>query len=399
VNPAARLAVLTAMRWFPVGLVVPVLVLLLTARGLTLAQVGQVLAVYSVVTLLLELPTGGLADGWGRRPVVVGSAIVQAAALAGLGVVGSQAGILVSAALLGVARALSSGPVEAWFVDASAALGQSDVESGLARGQIAEALALGSGAVIGGLLPNLGRLPTSGQGLIGLSIPFLVASGMAAVYAVVAWFLLTGDQASGSGVGRTVSAAAQLAFRHAPVRRLMLVAVMLGVLLSGVELVSPERVAQLVGSTGSASAVFGVLTAGAFIVSAAGAWLSTRLPGGRGWVAAVAYLAAGLAVLGLALPLLGAAALTYLVVYLCIGIQGPVTASLLHARIESRVRSTVMSVESLALQAGGAVASIVVGWTVTRAGLLPGLSVMGLAGLVAASILVYDVSHTVKKDD
>ncbi len=392
-NPANRLAVLTAMRWFPVGLVVPVLVLLMTARGLTLAQVGQVLAVYSLVTLLLELPTGGLADGWGRRPVVVGSAVVQAAALAGLAIVGSHAGILVSAALLGVARALSSGPVEAWFVDASTALGTSDVESGLARGQMSEALALGSGAVIGGFLPNVASLPDSGDGLIALSVPFLVASSMAAVYAVVAWWLLTGDQASRSGVGRTVGVAAKVAFGQAPVRRLMLVAVCLGVMLSGVELVSPDRVAQLVGSTSSASAVFGLLTASAFVVSAGGAWLSTRLPGRRTLVATGAYVVAGLSLLGLALPLLGAAALTYLVVYLCIGVQGPVTASLLHARIESRVRSTVMSVESLALQAGGAVASVVVGWTVTHAGLLPGLALLGLAGVVAASVLAYDMHH------
>jgi MFS family permease len=356
VNPANRLAVLTAMRWFPVGLVVPVLVLLLTARGLSLAQVGQVMAVYSVVTLLLELPTGGLADGWGRRPVVVGSAVVQAGALAGLAVAGTQVQILLAAAGLGVARALSSGPVEAWFVDASHALGHADVESGLARGQISEALALGGGAVIAGLL-------------------------------------LTGGSASGAGVGRTVGAAAKVAFGMAPVRRLMVVAVCLGVILSGVELIAPDRTAQLVGSAGSASAVFGVLTAFAFVVSAGGAWLSTRLPGRRVWVGALAYLVVGLAVLGLALPQLGAVAVMYLLVYVCIGVQGPVTASLLHARIESEVRSTVMSVESLALQAGGAVASLVVGWAVTQAGLVSGLGVLSLAAAVGFLTLVYDLRH------
>lgn len=381
------------MRWFPVGLVVPVLVLLLTARGLSLAQVGQVMAVYSVVTLLLELPTGGLADGWGRRPVVVGSAVVQAGALAGLAVAGTQVQILLAAAGLGIARALSSGPVEAWFVDASHALGHADVESGLARGQISEALALGGGAVIGGLLPNVGGLPTSGSGLISLSVPFLVACVMALAYALVAWLLLTGDASSGAGVGRTVGAAAKVAFGMAPVRRLMVVAVCLGVILSGVELIAPDRTAQLVGSAGSASAVFGVLTALAFVVSAAGAWLSTRLPGRRVWVGAVAYLAAGLAVLGLALPQLGAVAVMYLLVYVCIGVQGPVTASLLHARIESEVRSTVMSVESLALQTGGAVASLVVGWAVTQAGLVSGLGVLSLAAVVGFLTLVYDLRH------
>jgi len=39
-------------------------------RGLTLAQVGMVSATQSIVVLLLELPTGGLADAVGRRPVL-----------------------------------------------------------------------------------------------------------------------------------------------------------------------------------------------------------------------------------------------------------------------------------------------------------------------------------------
>ena len=74
-QPANRLALLSAMRWFPVGLVIPVMVLLLGARGLPINAVGQIMAVYGIVTLLLELPTGGLADSWGRRKVIVASAL------------------------------------------------------------------------------------------------------------------------------------------------------------------------------------------------------------------------------------------------------------------------------------------------------------------------------------
>ena len=116
-SPTARLSLLSAMRWFPVGLVVPVLVLLLGARGLPLNQVGQIMAVYGVVTLLLELPTGGLADSWGRRPVIVASALMHAVPLVMLALLGSLPMILLAVAALGAARALSSGPLESWFVD------------------------------------------------------------------------------------------------------------------------------------------------------------------------------------------------------------------------------------------------------------------------------------------
>jgi hypothetical protein len=45
-----RFVALTALRWFPTGLAVPVTVLLMGQRGLSLAAIGSVLAAYSVVT-------------------------------------------------------------------------------------------------------------------------------------------------------------------------------------------------------------------------------------------------------------------------------------------------------------------------------------------------------------
>jgi hypothetical protein len=216
---------------------------------------------------------------------------------------------------------------------------------------------------------------------------------MGVAFAVAAALLLTSDLRSGAGVGGTVIQAVRVAAGVPGVRRLMIVAVCLGVVLAGVELVSPDRVAQLLGSATTASAVFGVLTAGGFIASGFGAWLSTRLPGRRGQVAALAYLGITVVVLGLALPWVGAAAVAYLAVYLALGVQGPVTASLLHARVASGMRSTMLSVESLALQAGGAAASLSVGWLVTHGGLFSGLLLLSAVGGLAFVLLIRDVRH------
>jgi MFS family permease len=56
-------------------------VLLASSRGLSPADIGVVFAVYSMVVLLLELPTGGLADAVGTRPVLVASGLAGAAGL------------------------------------------------------------------------------------------------------------------------------------------------------------------------------------------------------------------------------------------------------------------------------------------------------------------------------
>lgn len=383
--------VLSALRWFPTGLVVPVLVLMIGARGLSVAQTGQVIALYSVTTLSLELPTGGLADSWGRKPVVVASALLQAAGLALLALFGGVPFILLGAVLLGISRALSSGPVESWYVDAMHAAGSSEVEPGLARGQVAESLALGGGSIIGGLLPRLGPgLPESGTGLLQLSVPFLVAAAGAVLHAVAAVGLLTSERGSRGSVGRTVTQAVGIAVRQAPVRRMLVVAAGLGIALSGVELLAPNRFADLVGSSTSAAAIFGFLSAAAFVAAAVGAAISARLPGPRGLVGAGAFAAMGLCALAVALPAVAAAGAGYLALYIAVGLQGPVLAGLLHARITSAVRSTMLSVQSLVFQAGGALASLVVGALATRAGLLAGFGVVCAVCLASAGILVRD---------
>lgn len=392
-NPTGRLAVLTGMRWLPVGLVIPVLVLLLGARGLSLDRVGQVMALYGLVTLTLELPTGGLADSWGRRPVVVVSALFNAAGFATLAITGALPAILVATAALGAARALSSGPVESWFVDVMHERGEQVVEPGLARGQIAESLALGVGSVLGGLLPGMfASLPQAGDGFIAFSVPFVVAAVMTLAYAVTAVVLLDGDgQRRDSTVAANVTTAVRHSVRNTPVRRVLAVALCLGVILSGIELLAPNTFAHLLGGSTRAAGLYGVLTAAAFGVAALGAALSTRLPGRRVAVAAGAYAVAGIVVVLVGIPVVGVAAGAFLGVYLLIGVQGPVMAGLLHARVDSSVRSTMMSVESLALQAGGAAASVVVGALASGVGLLTGLAVVGAAAWVGALILWRDL--------
>src|SRR5688500_18632068 len=126
-------------------------------RGLTLAQIGLAVAAQGLVVLLLELPTGGLADALGRRPVLLTAAAVNLASLA-LFVVADTFALLVAVWLLqGVYRALDSGPLESWYVDASlAADPDAAYEKGLGQGGTVLGLAISAGALFGGGLVALG---------------------------------------------------------------------------------------------------------------------------------------------------------------------------------------------------------------------------------------------------
>ena len=73
------------------------------------------------MVLALELPTGGLADSLGRRAVLLLASVVGIVAM-GLYLAADSLALFAAVfALQGVFRALDSGPLEAWYVDAALA--------------------------------------------------------------------------------------------------------------------------------------------------------------------------------------------------------------------------------------------------------------------------------------
>jgi MFS family permease len=403
-SPAARYVTLTALRWFPVGLVIPVMVLLMQSRGLDLASIGLLTALYSVVTASLELPTGGLADVSSRRLVLAASSLVGAAGSLFLALSTSHAGLAVAMILLGTARALGSGPLEAWYVD-SVRLDDSEaaIGSGISRAHAAEAIALGVGAVIGGFVPGMATSLWPGLGaseptrVVALSVPVMLAAGMLLAHAVAALALLGPDRGSREEAGTsrpsvlgTVGNGLRLAAAHPGLRRLMGYAALLGMLLAGIELISPGTFAVLLGGEDAGSAGYGLLVSAGFGASALGAMLSGRIAGRFRSVpsaAAICTVLAGAAALAVGVPLLGVAGTAYVLVYLLIGVTGPMVAELIHDRVGSSERSTVLSIESLVLQVGGVVSAVAVGGLVTRAGLVAGYAVLALV-MLAAAVLV-----------
>ena len=175
---------LRALRWLPVGLVLPFLILTPVARGLDLGAVGLVFAVHSAVLIVLEVPSGALADTFGRRRVLLVGAALTAASLATFAVAQSVLAFMASVAALGTGRALISGALEAWYVDSLRALDPgAPLARGLSRGTAAEAIALGLGALLGGALVSLADPSEVADGaLAGYGLAALVGAAAALVY-------------------------------------------------------------------------------------------------------------------------------------------------------------------------------------------------------------------------
>ena len=369
-----RLVGLTALRWLPVGLTTPITVLLAQARGLSLAEIGLLFTVHGIVVIVLELPTGGLADVLGRRPVVVAGAALHLGSCLVFATATSFPGFLAGILLMGVGRALDSGPVEAWYVDTVHRIDPAaDVAPGLSKHSAADGGSLAVGAIIGGFLPAV----LGGAGAQALALPYLAAAVLDVVFVVAVLRLLTEDRPPREGsignalaagvraIPATVTGAVRLSVTDGPMRLVLLLTAVGGVGLVACELLGPVRFADLAGGRDGGAAVYGTVLAVSFGIAAVGAMavpaLRRLLGGSTRWTCALllALGAAGMAVLAGPDVLLVAGA-GFAVYYLAHGSTWPLLSAVLHTRVDAAYRATAVSAMSLAMALGGIVGNLAV---------------------------------------
>ncbi|MFH9298535.1 MFS transporter [Streptomyces sp. NPDC017520] len=384
-----RFATVSFLFWFPIGMSIATGVLLFTERGMGLAAIAGFYAVHSLTAAAMELPTGGLSDVIGRRPVLAIAGLLNLAAftLVGLGAAGWA--IALGMGLMGLARALSSGPAEAWYVDTVHAHAgpDADLRTGLARGGSATSAALALGTLLGGGLPwLLGLVPglaewladATGGLVIPLSVPALLGALVEVVFVLYVLSALTeptrpraGVRGVVGGVPAAIAAGLRLGARDALIRRILLTASAAGAALAAMELLTPGRAAALMGTAESGALVFAGLACAGFLCSALGSQLAplvARFAGSseRAVLVSLGLVTFGLTLLGLTAhsmsPLATATAVTgYGLVYLGLGAAGPNENDLLHRRVDASGRATALSVQSLSLQLVAAGAGLAAG--------------------------------------
>ena len=390
---------LTALRWLPVGLSVPVSVLLAQSRGLSVAQVGLVFAVYGMVCLVLELPTGGLADAIGRRPVLVLSGSLHLLGLLGLAAASNLSAFIAAISLVGAGRALDSGPLESWYVDAVHQLTPgADVTPGLSRAAVADGVALSLGAVAGGVIPSLAHGNSD-----ALALPILVAAVFELVHVAAIVRFVTpigppssvGTRALRRGSVREVPVivrdTVRLAAQDRALRLLIAITFIAGMVLSTLELLGPLRFAALADDATDGSAVFGIVMAVSFGAAAVGSALATTARrAARGSISratAVLQVFCALALVGIALsPTAVLAGAAYATFYLWNGAGWPLRKQLLHSRVDSSKRSTTVSASSFAVMLGGITGSLTLPLLTDWTSLSVGFAAAGVLLVVSAAL-------------
>jgi MFS family permease len=369
--------------------------------GLDIRQVLLTNAAFTVGSLLFEIPTGVVADTVGRRSslllclttLFVATLLYVVIAWRG----GGFAGFLWASALLGLGYTFYTGAVDAWLVDALRATGyQEALEPVFARGHMFFGAAMLVGTISGGLL-----------GQVHLYLPYLVRAALVVPLFGLAWF---GMPELGytrrafelrrvpAEMHRVLVGGATYALRHRVLRPTMFASlVSMSFMFFG--FYSWQRYfldllgRNLVWVDGVISALVGLsLMAGNALVVPLGRVVRTRT---GVLMLSIAVQASAAVACGLGRGLASPSAFyvvvaLYLVYGIAVGVALPVKQAYLNDHIPSAERATVLSLDAMFGDAGGAVGqatwggvaaarSIGEAWTYAGATLLPGLPLYWLA--------------------
>ena len=392
-----RYLILIGLRWLPTGLLIPVTVLLALSRGLSLTEIGLIFSIQGLVVLALELPTGGLSDVLGRRPVLILASVVALVALGLLYVADSVAMFAASAFLMGIFRALDSGPLEAWYVDTTlAAEPGAEIDKGLSAGSTVLSVAIAVGALASGGLVALDPF----ESVPTLALPILVALllGIVNMVAIVA---LMHEVRLAHGVGaiadsvravpRVIGEGIGLLRGSQVLLALVGVELFWGFAMVTFESLFPIRLAETLGDTDRAAAIMGPLSSLAWFAAAAGAagvvLISNRIGVARS--AAVLRIVQGATVVAMGLiagPL--GVVIAYLACYTAHGASNPMHMTLLHREVDGPHRTTVLSMNSMISQPAAALGAITLAALADGTSLSTAMVVGGIICALAAPLYI-----------
>ncbi|MBI5668663.1 MAG: MFS transporter [Chloroflexi bacterium] len=334
--------------------------LFLLDAGLTNTEAFAANAFFTAGQVLFEVPTGVVADVWGRRTsYLLGTLTLALSTLFYLLAWQLRAPFglwAVTSVLLGLGFTFFSGATEAWLVDALRFTGfTGSLDTVFARGQSIGGVAMLVGSVSGGLVAQA----------TSLGVPYLLRAGVLGLTFVVAFVFMKDlgftpqrGQRPLQTMQQLLTTSVNLGLRNPSLRWVMLAAPFtVGVSFYAFYAMQPYLL-QLYGD----SAAYGVaglaaaIVAGAQIAGGLAVPYLRRLFRRRTSVLLLSVVVGGLFLAGIGLTTSFPLAVLFLVVWaLMFAAQMPVRQAYMNALIPSQQRATVLSFDSLLGSSGGVV--------------------------------------------
>jgi len=353
--------------------------------------------------VLFEIPTGMVADTWGRRTSYLLGAGIQ--------LVGNLLyfwmwythgpfwGWAIASLLLGFGYTFFSGALEAWLVDALEHAGyKGDLDSIFARNQIVTGVAMLVGTIAGGYIAQL----------VALGAPYLVRAGLQLVSFVVALAVMndigfTPERRSGFGtqIKALTAAGWKYGVKNRPVRWVMLAAPFyMGTGIYGFYAAQPYLL-ELFGNK-RAIGIAGIAAAGIAATQVAGGfavpYIRRLIPRRTHVLLACATLtAASLVLMGL-IQIFAVVVVLLVLWAVAFAANQPVRQAYINAQIPSRERATVLSFDSMVNSTGGVVFQPILGKVADASGYAASYLVSGGIACLALPFLLLARRENVKAD-
>ena len=321
--------------WLPIWVVY-----LTDERGLSLWQIGALDAPFWVLLIVLEVPTGAIADRWGRKVSLSYGAFANAIAVIVFGLAGNFGVLLISYMVWAAAFTLYSGADSAFVYDSLRAVGrENEFQKLWGRTRAVQAAGAILGLGVGSLLAEI----------VSLWVPVVASGGLMAVAWLVSFTFKEpprfdeGEQQA--GYLEVTKGAFRVAFGQPAVRMMMLLmAVVMGVGVSMIILQQP-----FLDSHDVSYGLFGPFLMPGQFLSIAGALLAYRISAALGVSRLIALMPLVVLTTAVGLGTVDhlAAWAFYPLTTLMFAMSFVVISDYLNRRIPSANRATILSIHNM----------------------------------------------------
>ena len=367
--------------------------LFLLDAGLSNLEAFAANAFFTVGMVIFEVPTGVVADGWGRRVSFLLGTVTLAVSTYFYYLLWQLSAPFwwwaVVSVLLGLGFTFFSGAVEAWLVDALRFEGyEGGLEEVLGRGVMVSGVAMLVGSVAGGVIAQI----------TDLGVPFLIRVGVLLAMFVVAFRLMhdvgfTPERSAHPlrATRAVLRASTENGLKNPPVRYVMLAAPFSAGVGIYVFYALQPYLLELFGDPRaySVAGLAAAVVAGAEVL---GGWLAPRIRRLVRKRTTVLIISVGIA--AMILVVLGFtrvfwAALVLLTLWAVVDAASvPVRQAYLNDMIPSKQRATVLSFDSLIGSSGGVVVQPLLGRSADAYGYAASLAIGGVIQLIAVPFLL-----------
>jgi MFS family permease len=338
--------------------------LFLLGRGCDLLQINLVLATYLITAFLFEVPTGAVADVFGRKFSFIASCVVRACAFALYSICDTFPEFLVAEFIDAVGTTLATGALDAWAVDGMRAEGHTgSTDRFFARAQMLARLLMIASGLLGAYVAGF-----------GMEYTWLVGAACFALTAAAGLLTMRepprfSDAEPGGSWLRTLTGGLETVARTPLLRRLCLITLVASFASMSAHHLWQPRLQSL---TEHGVWVMGWVWAFLNLSNVAGGALVTRLDGRwpRDRILRLVAFWRGATLAAAALATDFPAALAgFLLWEIGFGVSEPLFQAWMNENVSSEQRATVLSVRGMAFTLGGAGGLVCLGLVARGAGI------------------------------